>query len=336
MHAFPPVQGLYDGQHEHDACGVAFVATLTGVASHDIVAKALEALVNMEHRGAAGAEPNSGDGAGILIQVPDAFLREVVDFTLPSAGNYAVGTAFLPGDEAAVASTRTEIEKIAADEGLEVLGWREVPVNPSVLGATALSAMPTFAQLFVAAPGAALTGMDLERAAFVLRKRAERDTDVYFPSLSSRTLGYKGMLTTEQLEQVFPDLSDERVASAAAVVHSRFSTNTFPSWPLAHPFRFIAHNGEINTVKGNRNWMRAREALLASDKFGDLERVFPICTPEASDSASFDEVLELLHLGGRSLPHAVLMMIPEAWENNQTLDEKRRDFYEFHSTMMEP
>ncbi len=336
MHAFPPVQGLYDGQHEHDACGVAFVATLTGVASHDIVAKALEALVNMEHRGAAGAEPNSGDGAGILIQVPDSFLREVVDFTLPSAGNYAVGTAFLPGDEAAVASTRTEIEKIAADEGLEVLGWREVPVNPSVLGATALSAMPTFAQLFVAAPGAALTGMDLERAAFVLRKRAERDTDVYFPSLSSRTLGYKGMLTTEQLEQVFPDLSDERVASAVAVVHSRFSTNTFPSWPLAHPFRFIAHNGEINTVKGNRNWMRAREALLASDKFGDLERVFPICTPEASDSASFDEVLELLHLGGRSLPHAVLMMIPEAWENNQTLDEKRRDFYEFHSTMMEP
>ncbi|MFC6153246.1 glutamate synthase large subunit [Nocardioides yefusunii] len=336
MHAFPPAQGLYDAQHEHDACGVAFVATLTGVASHDIVAKALEALVNMEHRGAAGAEPNSGDGAGILIQVPDAFLREVVSFDLPAAGNYAVGTAFLPGDADAVATTVTEIEKIAADEGLEVLGWREVPVNPSVLGATALSVMPTFRQLFVAAPGAALTGMDLERAAFVLRKRAERDTDVYFPSLSSRTLGYKGMLTTEQLEQVFPDLSDERVASAVAVVHSRFSTNTFPSWPLAHPFRFIAHNGEINTVKGNRNWMRAREALLASDKFGDLERVFPICTPEASDSASFDEVLELLHLGGRSLPHSVLMMIPEAWENNATLSQERRDFYEFHSTMMEP
>ncbi|GGD19010.1 glutamate synthase [Nocardioides daphniae] len=337
MHAFPPHQGLYDPAFEHDSCGVAFVATLTGVASHDIVAKGLEALINMEHRGAAGAETNSGDGAGILIQVPDAFLREVVDFELPAAGAYAVGTAFIPGDEAAVADTVQAIEKIAAEEGLEVLGWRDVPVNPEVLGATALSVMPTFIQLFVASPGAAVTGMDLERQAFCLRKRAERLTEVYFPSLSSRTLGYKGMLTTEQLGQVFPDLSDERMASAIAVVHSRFSTNTFPSWPLAHPFRFIAHNGEINTVKGNRNWMRAREALLDSDKFGgDLDRLFPICTPEASDSASFDEVLELLHLGGRTLPHSVLMMIPEAWENNEQMDPKLRAFYEFHSTMMEP
>ena len=330
-------QGLYDGTHEHDACGVAFVATLTGVASHDIVSQALTALRNLEHRGAAGAEPNSGDGAGILMQVPDAFLREVVDFDLPGAGQYAVGTAFLPGDEEQVAKTRQRIEQIAAEENLSVLGWREVPVEPESLGATALSCMPSFAQLFVAGDGQRVTGMALERLAFCLRKRAERETEVYFPSLSSRTLAYKGMLTTEQLDQVFPDLVDERVASAVAVVHSRFSTNTFPSWPLSHPFRFIAHNGEINTVMGNRNWMRAREALLSSDLIpGDLERLFPICTTGQSDSASFDEVLELLHMGGRSLPHSVLMMIPEAWENHTEMDRQRRSFYEFHSSMMEP
>ncbi|MGN0065534.1 MAG: glutamate synthase large subunit, partial [Nocardioides sp.] len=337
MQAFPPPQGLYDPRHEKDACGVAFVATLTGVASHDIVSKALTALRNLEHRGAVGAEANSGDGAGILMQVPDGFLREVVDFALPAAGEYAVGTAFIPGDDQSVAAVQQQIEKIAAEEGLTTLGWREVPVNPDILGATALSVMPRFIQLFVTGAGGALTGLDLERQAFCLRKRAERDTGAYFPSLSSRTIAYKGMLTTDQLDNFFPDLVDERVASAMAVVHSRFSTNTFPSWPLAHPFRFIAHNGEINTVMGNRNWMRAREALLASDVIpGDLERLYPICTPGASDSASFDEVLELLHLGGRSLPHSVLMMIPEAWENNAEMDAKRRAFYEFHSTMMEP
>jgi glutamate synthase (NADPH/NADH) large chain len=337
MHAFPPSQGLYDPRHEKDACGVAMVATLTGEASHDIVAKALTALRNLDHRGAAGAEVNSGDGAGILLQVPDAFLRAVVDFELPPARSYAVGTAFLPGDADTVAKTRQRIEEIADEEGLAVLGWREVPVDDSTLGATARSVMPSFVQLFVAGKGARVSGMGLERLAFCLRKRAESETDVYFPSLSSRTLAYKGMLTTDQLDQVFPDLTDERVASAMAVVHSRFSTNTFPSWPLAHPFRFIAHNGEINTVMGNRNWMRAREALLESELIpGDLERLFPICTPGASDSASFDEVLELLHLGGRSLPHAVLMMIPEAWENNRDMDRRRRAFYEFHSTLMEP
>jgi glutamate synthase (NADPH/NADH) large chain len=336
MHAFPPPQGLYDGNHEHDACGVAFVATLTGVASHDIVAKALTALRNLEHRGATGAEPNSGDGAGILFQVPDAFFRAVVDFDLPTAGAYAAGTAFIPGDADAVAKTRLRIEELAVEEGLKVLGWRTVPVATEMLGATALSCMPAFEQLFVAGTEA-ITGLPLDRQAFCLRKRAEHETGAYFPSLSSRTIAYKGMLTTDQLDQVFPDLVDERVASAVAVVHSRFSTNTFPSWPLAHPFRFIAHNGEINTVKGNRNWMRAREALLASDKFpGDLKRLFPICDPDASDSASFDEVLELLHLGGRSLPHSVLMMIPEAWENHGEMDARRRAFYEFHSTVMEP
>jgi glutamate synthase (NADPH) large chain len=337
MQAFPPPQGLYDGLHEHDACGVAFVATLTGVASHDIVAKAVTALRNLEHRGATGAEPDSGDGAGILLQVPDRFFRSVVDFELPPARTYAVGTAFLPGDDEHVAKTRARIEEIAAEEGLSVLGWREVPVEPGILGATALSVMPSFSQLFVTATSGRLVGMGLERLAFVVRKRAERETDVYFPSLSSRTIAYKGMLTTDQLDRFYPDLRDERMESAVGVVHSRFSTNTFPSWPLSHPFRFIAHNGEINTVMGNRNWMRAREALLKSDLIpGDMDRLYPICTPGASDSASFDEVLELLHMGGRSLPHSVLMMIPEAWENHAEMDPKRRAFYEFHASMMEP
>ena len=337
MHAFPPPQGLYDPRHEHDACGVAFVATLTGVASHEIVRQGVTALLNLDHRGARGAEPNTGDGAGILIQIPDAFLREVVDFELPPLGSYAVGTGFLPGDEEAVTKTRRRVEEIAAEEGLAVIGWRDVPVNPDSLGTTARGVMPSFSQIFVTGAGARVAGMALERLAFCLRKRAEHETDAYFPSLSSRTLVYKGMLTPDQLDEVFPDLRDERVTSAVALVHSRFSTNTFPSWPLAHPFRFIAHNGEINTVMGNRNWMRAREALLSSDLVpGDLERIFPICTTGASDSATFDEVLELLHMGGRSLPHAVLMMIPEAWENHAEMDAKRRAFYEFHSSLMEP
>jgi glutamate synthase (NADPH/NADH) large chain len=337
LHAGPPAQGLYDPRFEHDACGVAFVATLTGEASHDIVARALTALRNLEHRGAAGAEVNSGDGAGILLQVPHAFLAEVVDFDVPDPGSYAVGTAFLEGDENRVAKTRQRVEELADEEGLIVLGWRDVPVVPDLLGATARGVMPLFSQLFVAASGARLTGMALERRAFCLRKRAEREAEVYFGSLSTRTLLYKGMLTTDQLDHFFPDLTDERVTSALAVVHSRFSTNTFPSWPLAHPFRYIAHNGEINTVMGNRNWMRAREALLDSDLIpGDLDRLFPICTPGASDSASFDEVLELLHMGGRSLPHAVLMMIPEAWENHQEMDDERKAFYEFHASLMEP
>ncbi len=333
----PPAQGLYDPRFEHDACGVAFVATLTGTPSRRIVDQALTALRNLDHRGAAGAEVNSGDGAGILLQIPDAFLREVVDFELPPHHAYAVGTGFFSGDADDVAKARHRVEEIAAEEGLAVLGWREVPVQAEVLGAMARSAMPAFVQVFVAGEGSRVSGMALERKAFCLRKRAEKEADVYFPSLSSRTLVYKGMLTTDQLDHFFPDLSDERLASALAVVHSRFSTNTFPSWPLAHPFRFIAHNGEINTVMGNRNWMRAREALLDSDLIpGDLDRLYPICTPGASDSASFDEVLELLHLGGRSLPHSVLMMIPEAWENHTEMDAGRRAFYEFHSTLMEP
>ncbi|WP_446042649.1 glutamate synthase large subunit [Streptomyces albidoflavus] len=336
MDARPAQQGLYDPRNEHDACGVGFVATLTGEPSHTLVDQALTVLRNLEHRGATGSEPDSGDGAGILTQVPDAFLRETAGFDLPEAGAYAVGIAFLP--EAGTEEAAARIDALAAEEGLTVLGWREVPVAPALLGATARATMPAFRQLFVAAKNA--TGIALDRLAFVLRKRAEREAGVYFPSLSSRTLVYKGMLTTGQLEPFFPDLSDRRFASAIALVHSRFSTNTFPSWPLAHPYRFVAHNGEINTVKGNRNWMRARESQLASELFGggdkDLSRVFPVCTPDASDSASFDEVLELLHLGGRSLPHSVLMMIPEAWENHASMDASRRAFYQYHAAMMEP
>ena len=334
--AQPPAQGLYDPAFEHDACGVAFVATLTGQASHEIVAMGLTALLNLDHRGASGAEADSGDGAGILLQVPDRFLRTVIDADLPPAGEYAVGMAFLPDDDDVARATQARIEQIAAEEGLDVVAWRDVPTDPSSLGQTARSVMPRFAQLVVRSVGAPLSGIDLERRAYCLRKRAEHETDAYFPSLSSRTLVYKGMLTTHQLGEFFPDLSDPDMESALALVHSRFSTNTFPSWPLAHPYRLIAHNGEINTVKGNRNWMRAREAMLSSDVIpGDLTRLFPICTPGGSDSASFDEVVELLHLGGRSLPHAVLMMIPEAWENDVDMDPARRAFYEYHSTVME-
>ncbi|MEV0490400.1 glutamate synthase large subunit [Streptomyces atratus] len=334
MDGRPAQQGMYDPRNEHDACGVGFVATLTGVAGHELVEQALTVLRNLEHRGATGSEPDSGDGAGILLQVPDTFLREEVPFDLPEAGAYAVGIAFLPADDSTEAVQK--LEKIAAEEGLKVLGWREVPVTPDFLGNGARATMPEFRQLFVADGTSA--GIALDRKAFVLRKRAEREAGVYFPSLSARTIVYKGMLTTGQLEPFFPDLSDHRFATTVALVHSRFSTNTFPSWPLAHPYRFVAHNGEINTVKGNRNWMKARESQLASSLFGSeqLDRIFPVCTPDASDSASFDEVLELLHLGGRSLPHSVLMMVPEAWENHDFMDPARRAFYQYHSTMMEP
>ena len=335
----PTAHGLYDPRFEHDACGVSFVADIKGRASHDIVMRGLGALCNMEHRGATGAEADTGDGAGVLLQVPDRFLRGVVDFELPPVGSYVVGMAFLPSDSSVAAKAQVAIEAIAREEGLTVLGWRDVPTDPTTLGAGARAVMPTFRQLFLSDPNGA-SGIDLDRKVFVTRKRVEHDLPAeqktYFPSLSCRTLIYKGMFTTPQLGAFYPDLADERVESALALVHSRFSTNTFPSWPLAHPYRFIAHNGEINTVQGNRNWMRTREALLKSDLIPGLERAFPICTVGGSDSASFDEVLELLHFGGRSLPHAVLMMIPEAWENHETMDAKKRAFYRFHSSLMEP
>ncbi|PID97044.1 MAG: glutamate synthase large subunit [Actinomycetales bacterium] len=347
--AQPVDQGLYRREREHDACGVAMVATLRGSVGHDIVVQALTALRNLDHRGATGADPSVGDGAGILTQIPDRLLREAVreslDLELPAPGAYAVGMAFLPAVAGVRAEAITRIETIAAQEGLTVLGWRDVPVTPYLVGDMARAVMPHFAQLFVAdaaAAGedqsvAARTGLELDRQVYGLRKRAEHEAHVYFASLSARTLVYKGMLTTGQLEPFFPDLSDSRYETELALVHSRFSTNTFPSWPLSHPHRIIAHNGEINTVKGNRNWMRARESLLQSDVIpGDLQRLSPICTPGASDSASFDEVVELLHLGGRSLPHAVLMMIPEAWENHEDMDPARRAFYQYHANFMEP
>ncbi|HEY5134465.1 MAG TPA: glutamate synthase large subunit [Candidatus Nanopelagicales bacterium] len=338
--AIPAPQGLYDPEHEKDACGVAFVAQLSGEKSHDVVRHAITALENLEHRGASGSEPDSGDGAGILTQVPDDFLRAVLagqGVELPPRRSYAVGIAFLPTDDEGLASAVKTIEAIAADEGLEVIAWRDLPIDTTGVGATALSVMPRMKQLFVHSAGQRVMGMALERMAFCLRKRAEHEADVYFASLSVRTIVYKGMLTTGQVSTFFTDLSDRRYVSALALVHSRFSTNTFPSWPLAHPYRLIAHNGEINTVKGNRNWMAAREAQIQSDLIpGDISRLFPVCTPGASDSASFDEVLELLHLGGRSLPHSVLMMIPEAWQNHTEMDPARRAFYEFHATLTEP
>ncbi|GAA4743180.1 glutamate synthase large subunit [Gordonia alkaliphila] len=345
MHLPGPV-GLYDPINEHDACGVAFVVDMHGRRSRDIVEKAITALVNLEHRGAAGAEPNTGDGAGIMLQVPDRFLRAVVDFELPPEGEYATGIAFLPQAADDVVDAVAGVEKIVDAEGLVLLGWREVPVDDASLGALARDAMPTFRQVFL---GGA-SGMDLERRAYVVRKRIQyelgekgagqdgpgRDT-VYFPSLSGQTMVYKGMLTTPQLRDFYLDLQDDRVESALGLVHSRFSTNTFPSWPLAHPFRRVAHNGEINTVTGNENWMRAREALIDADVFGAgaADKIFPVCTPGASDTARFDEVLELLHLGGRSLPHAVLMMVPEAWERHETMKPEHRAFYEYHSALME-
>jgi glutamate synthase (NADPH/NADH) large chain len=287
----------------------------------------------MEHRGAQGADPDTGDGAGILTQIPDAFFRAVVPFPLPAPGAYAVGMAFISTGRRAAGA---EMARIAAEEGLTVLGWRDVPHNPMACGAGAREVLPELTQLFVAGTNNE-SGMELERMVFCLRKRAEHETSIYFASLSARTIVYKGMLSAPQVGLFFDDLTDKRYASALALVHSRFSTNTFPSWPLAHPYRYVAHNGEINTVRGNRNWMRAREAMLASDLIpGDLKRLFPVVNPEGSDSASFDECLELLHLGGRSLPHALLMMIPEPWQNHEEMDAKRRAFYQFHGTVMEP
>src|SRR3954454_7916603 len=331
----PRRQGLYDPAFEHDACGVAFVVDLHGRKSHERVRQGLTALCNLDHRGASGSEVNTGDGAGITIQVPDRFLREAVPFELPPAGEYATGIAFLPAEPDDAAKAVATLDDIAAQEGVTVLGWRDVPTDPSMLGASAAAAMPSFRQWFLAKDG--LSGIELDRWAYVVRKRGEHEAQVYFPSLSARIVVYKGMLTTHQLEEFYPELTDERVESALALVHSRFSTNTFPSWPLAHPYRYLAHNGEINTVMGNRNWMRAREALLASDVIpGDLDRIFPICTPGASDTATLDEVFELLHIGGRSLPHAALMMIPEAWENHDSMSPAKRAFYRFHASLMEP
>ena len=352
----PEAQGLYSPANEHDACGIGMIANIRNKPSHEVVEKGLEILENLEHRGAVGAEANTGDGTGLLIQVPDLFLRAVVreelNIELPEAGAYATGLCFLPQSRMLAMDAMRMVERVAAEQGVTVIGWREVPVDDSSVGAISRDAQPTIRQIFVKAAGpdgTLLTDVALERRCFVVRKRCEHELGskgagrgdlgsetVYFPSLSPRTFVYKGMLTEKQLPEFYLDLQDERVESALGIVHSRFSTNTFPSWPLAHPFRRVAHNGEINTVTGNENWMRAREALIDSELLGPLDRVLPICSPDGSDTARFDEALELLHLGGYSLPHAMAMMIPQAWEHNPTIDPELRDFYEYHSCLMEP
>src|SRR3984885_3537917 len=331
--------GLYDPRFEHDACGVGFVADLSGRGGHDVVDRALLVLRHLDHRGAKGSDPDTGDGAGILTQMPDEFFRAACGFALPAAGSYAAGMVFFGESERA--GVTLAVEGLAEAEGLTILGWRDVPYDASACGAGARAVMPGVLQVFVAGADGQ-RGMELERMAFCLRKRAEHEAGVYFASLSARTIVYKGMLSAPQLGPFYPDLSDPRYRSALALVHSRFSTNTFPSWPLAHPYRYAAHNGEINTIRGNRNWMRAREAMLASDLIPasrdgkGIERLFPVLNESASDSASFDECLELLYMGGRSLPHAVLMMIPEPWENHAEMTPERRAFYQFHAALMEP
>ena len=348
----PPKQGLYDPRYEHDSCGVGFVADLSGRKSHDIVVKALQALSNMEHRGACGCEKNTGDGAGILVQMPDAFLRNVcasVGIELPGAGQYGVGMVFLPTDPDQRGFCEGRFEQIVREEGQTVLGWRTVPTDNSPLGPTAKAGEPVIRQIFIGKNEVGPhdhDGLAFERKLYVIRKRVEkavRDSGLpqrgmfYVSSLSFKTLIYKGMLSAPQVLPYFPDLRDPSLASALALVHSRFSTNTFPSWPRAHPYRYIAHNGEINTLRGNVNWMHARESLFRSELFGDdIKKVLPIIDESGSDSGMFDNALELLVLAGRSLPHAVMMMIPEPWNGGLPMSDAKRAFYEYHACLMEP
>ncbi len=346
-------RGLYDPRFEHDSCGVGFVVHIRGRRSRKLVDQALEIGINLLHRGACGCEPNTGDGAGLLLQVPDRFLRRetaALGFALPPEGRYGVGMLFLPRP----ADERRRVEELVArivdEEGQALLGWRDVPTDSSPLGATARQGEPVIRQVFIGRGPALEDGPDaqprFERKLYVIRRRIEHAADglgleapdaFYAASLSSQTIVYKGMLIADQVTTMFPDLVDPDLESAIGLVHSRFSTNTFPSWPLSHPYRYIAHNGEINTLRGNINWMRAREALCESDLLGDdLGKLFPIIKESQSDTATFDNVLEFLAMTGRSLPHAVLMMIPEPWRKHESMAADRRAFYEYHSTLMEP
>ncbi|HMJ82279.1 MAG TPA: glutamate synthase large subunit [Vicinamibacterales bacterium] len=359
MSAAPPGPpgpiALYDPRNEHDACGVGFVVDIKGRKSHGVIEKGLQILLNLLHRGACGCEANTGDGAGVLIQMPDRFLRKAtakLGFTLPPAGAYGAGLVFLPKERTARLALRQLIEQTARAEGHPVLGWREVPGDDSSLGASARAAKPVIEQVFIA-DGRRSAGeaeeaarARFERALFVVRKQVEHAADrlglangggFYIVGLSANTLIYKGMLTADQIAPTFPDLVDPDMESALALVHQRFSTNTFPSWPLAHPYRYVAHNGEINTLRGNINWMRAREGLLRSTLLGDdLKKILPVIREGGSDTAIFDNVLELLVMSGRSLPHAILMMIPEPWSRHETMTPEVKAFYEFHSSVMEP
>ncbi|MBD7966483.1 glutamate synthase large subunit [Paenibacillus gallinarum] len=346
----PPKQGLYDPQFEKDACGMGFVANIKGAASHDIVSQALTMLSNMEHRGGQGSEPNSGDGAGILIQIPHQFFAEEAQrlgYHLPEPDHYGVGMIFASRNEEVREEHLNILRKIIEDEGQQYLGVREVPTYDGMLGKSALAAKPYVCQVFIGTNEEKLSGLELERKLYIIRRRAEqqiryadqvRGADTfYIPSMSCRKIVYKGMLTTEQVGQFYLDLQDERVESAMALLHSRFSTNTFPSWERAHPYRFMIHNGEINTMRGNVNWMHARQSLFESELFGeDLSKVKPVINPDGSDTAMFDNTLEFLYLSGRSLPHVAMMMVPEPWNNDAGMDEDKKAFYEYHSTLMEP
>jgi glutamate synthase domain-containing protein 2/glutamate synthase domain-containing protein 1/glutamate synthase domain-containing protein 3 len=337
----PKAVGLYDPRFEHDACGVGMVARLDNQPTHEVISRAITALENLEHRGASGADPRTGDGAGILMQMPDELLRAVVDFELPATGSYGVLMCFLPTDAAARERVQELMERTTVEVGQRVLGWRDVPINEQEAGEVASACRPVIRQLFVGAGADEAGDQDaFERKLYVIRRACElraEDAGLYVASSSSRTINYKGMLISYQLAAFYTDLRDERAKSALALVHSRFSTNTFPSWELAHPYRVICHNGEINTVMGNVNWMRARESELRSELFGaDLEKILPVVSAGNSDSATFDNVLELLMLAGRSLPHAAMMMIPEAYRNRDDLPEHLKGFYAFHSCLMEP
>jgi glutamate synthase (ferredoxin) len=345
----PPKQGLYDPFFEHDACGVGFVVDMHGRKSHKIVSDALQVLRNLDHRGASGAEINTGDGAGILIQMPHKFLAEMckpLRFSLPEAGQYGCGLVFLPRNASIRRKIEERFEQLVQSEGLTFLGWRTVKTDNSMLGDTAKSAEPFMRQVFIGRPPEITDDMTFERKLYVVRKLAYAEIRTstlagaefwYIASLSYKTLIYKGMLTTDQVDKYFPDLKHPSMESALGLVHSRFSTNTFPSWERAHPYRYLAHNGEINTLRGNMNWMHARQALFASEVFGDdIKKILPIINPNGSDSSMFDNTLELLVLAGRSLPHAMMMMIPEPWSNHESMDDDLRAFYQYHSCLMEP
>ena len=345
----PPKQGLYDPDFEHDSCGAGFVVNIKGKKSHEIISQALTILRNLAHRGACGSEANSGDGAGILLQVPHTFLaREMAraNIILPPAGQYGVGTAFLPAVAAMREACEEMLEMVTAQEGQSFLGWRDVPTDHTTLGETAVAAQPVIRQFFIGRGENITDDLHFERKLCVIRKCSAHTVrkegyggsdKFYIPSLSARTLIYKGMLMPEQVDEFYPDLRDPDMESALALVHSRFSTNTFPSWERAHPYRMIAHNGEINTLRGNVNWMRARQAQFASALFGeDLPKMLPIINDEGSDSAMFDNCLEFLTLSGRSLPHAMMMMIPEPWSNHESMSPEKKAFYQYHSCLMEP
>src|SRR5580693_4410447 len=345
----PTKQGLYDPWYEHDSCGVGFVVNIKGKKSHKIIRDALTILVNLNHRGACGCEANTGDGAGILMQMPHGFFKEVSrkdKIKLPPLGEYGVAMVFLPRDPNERRTCETLFENIVVEEGQKFLGWRIVPTDDSTLGATARDSEPFIQQAFIRRNAKLTDDMAFERKLYVIRKRAERAIRYsgvkgghwfYISRLSARTLIYKGMLLTEQMDQYYPDLNHLAMESALALVHSRFSTNTFPSWDRAHPYRYIAHNGEINTLRGNVNWMRARQAMFQSDLFGDdLKKLLPIINTDGSDSGMFDNCLEMLVLAGRSLPHAIMMMIPEPWTNHTTMSDEKKAFYEYHSCLMEP